>query len=389
MPTPVSPLSPPPARIGGLDLARALAVFGMVGVNLPLALGQHEGMAGALSGTLSGRAAAVFVVLAGVGLSLAGRRAPTHQALRRTLARRSLGLGAFGLLWMPLWPADILHYYAVWLMLGAWALSWSSARLLQAAALAVGGFVLLYGGLDYEARWDRDTLHYEGFWTPVGFVRHLLFDGFHPVLPWVAFLFLGMWLGRHDLRSSSVRRGLLVRFIALGGVVEGVAWVLEMVAVQRGWEAEVAHQVLGVSPMPPLPTYMLGAGSLAAAVVVALIPVAARWLAPSRPLRVVGRHALSHYVGHVLFLVVPLYAVQEELGPLPPEAVVGAVGAYGLLGTAASVMWDRHARQGPLETLLRRWTAGPPDPGPRPVGTVASPAPRARVRGTTQRHGVD
>ncbi|MDP6410616.1 MAG: heparan-alpha-glucosaminide N-acetyltransferase domain-containing protein, partial [Planctomycetota bacterium] len=71
-----APQSPPePAacapRVGGLDLARCLAIFGMVYVNFEvvLAAGEREPRwLGVLAACTEGRAAATFVVLAGIGL---------------------------------------------------------------------------------------------------------------------------------------------------------------------------------------------------------------------------------------------------------------------------------------------------------------------------------
>jgi len=65
-------------RIVGYDLARAIAIFGMVVVNFKIVMGAGQnGPAWLVSsvGLLNGRAAATFVVLAGVGLWLRLRRA--------------------------------------------------------------------------------------------------------------------------------------------------------------------------------------------------------------------------------------------------------------------------------------------------------------------------
>ena len=64
-------------RIIGYDVARALAIFGMVIVNFKIVMGaEQNGPAWLihLAGLLDGRAAATFVVLAGVGLSLLSRK---------------------------------------------------------------------------------------------------------------------------------------------------------------------------------------------------------------------------------------------------------------------------------------------------------------------------
>ena len=60
------------ARITALDVARALAFLGMVQVNFTVAMSfgkDSPGWMHALTEGLTGRAASLFVVLAGVGLS--------------------------------------------------------------------------------------------------------------------------------------------------------------------------------------------------------------------------------------------------------------------------------------------------------------------------------
>jgi hypothetical protein len=73
-------------RIVGYDLARALAIMGMVVVNFKVVMGASE--AGPdwlvwLVNLLEGRAAATFVVLAGVGMSLISPTNPYSATLTR------------------------------------------------------------------------------------------------------------------------------------------------------------------------------------------------------------------------------------------------------------------------------------------------------------------
>ena len=53
--------------------------------------------------------------------------------------------------------------------------------------------------LDYNQGWNWESLTYSDFWTPAGFVRNLFFNGWHPVFPWVGFLFYGIMLSRMSL----------------------------------------------------------------------------------------------------------------------------------------------------------------------------------------------
>ena len=126
-----STIAPPDhqtSRQVGFDVARALAVIGMVIVNFKVVLGADKQGADWLVwlvGLLDGRAAATFVILAGVGISLLSRRARKNNdplALaekRKTLLKRALFLFCFGLIYAPVWPADILHFYGIYLLLGA------------------------------------------------------------------------------------------------------------------------------------------------------------------------------------------------------------------------------------------------------------------------------
>ena len=66
------------ARVIGFDVARALAILGMVVVHFSLVLAADRGgpdWLNVLLGFLDGRAAATFVILAGVGITLMSRRA--------------------------------------------------------------------------------------------------------------------------------------------------------------------------------------------------------------------------------------------------------------------------------------------------------------------------
>ena len=113
-------------RLHGLDLARYLALAGMVLVNFRLAMAVETDGGGWLAGffhLLEGKASATFVTLAGVGLMLATQRLAWWQASVQTW-RRAVFLAVLGLLNLTVFPADILHYYAVYFALAVlWVLA--------------------------------------------------------------------------------------------------------------------------------------------------------------------------------------------------------------------------------------------------------------------------
>lgn len=98
-------------RLTGLDIARFLAFTGMVLVNFRIAaqVSGTNDWAAQITQLLEGRAAALFVVLAGVGITLANAPA-------KLMVKRALFLSAIGLLNQTIFEADILHYYGVYFL---------------------------------------------------------------------------------------------------------------------------------------------------------------------------------------------------------------------------------------------------------------------------------
>jgi uncharacterized protein len=357
------------ARVEGFDLARALAFLGMVFVNFRVSIADER--SGPrwlvwLVTRLDGRASATFVVLAGVGIALVSRRARESgdgaalAAVRGLLLRRAAFLFVVGLLYWPLWPADILHYYGAYIAIGAMLLDAPGHRLWTIALVLTGAFALLLVlGLDYSAGWDWETLTYHGFWTPSGFARNLLYNGFHPILPWLAFLLVGMWLGRRDVHDLAAWRRLALCGIATAALAETTSWLLVRAASSHLDQADAAA-VFGTAPMPPMPFYMLAATATAVAVI-ALSVLAARrhavacWL---KPLVATGQLALTLYVAHVVIGIVPLEALGFLEGRRSVTFSVGWASAFCTGAILFADLWRRRFARGPLEMLMRWFAPG-------------------------------
>jgi uncharacterized protein len=123
-----SPVNEIGKRILGYDVARSLAMLGMIVVHFGLVMAAgsaRPAWSALIMHALDGRAAATFVILAGVGLTLRSRRAvaaddPRALApVRKTLIRRGLFLLAFGFVNLLIWPGDILRVYGVSLIVAA------------------------------------------------------------------------------------------------------------------------------------------------------------------------------------------------------------------------------------------------------------------------------
>src|SRR5215207_11111618 len=92
-----------PGRLHGIDAARGLALLGMMATHLLPTFEANASLTPTWIGlTFSGRAAALFAVLAGVGLALStGKEKPPAGAelwaARRGIAMRALVIAAVGL----------------------------------------------------------------------------------------------------------------------------------------------------------------------------------------------------------------------------------------------------------------------------------------------------
>ncbi|MCP5072346.1 MAG: DUF418 domain-containing protein [Rhodobacteraceae bacterium] len=333
-------------RLEGLDLARFVAFVGMVLVNFRIVMAGDDHSV-VFVNFLEGKAAALFVVLAGVGLGLAAQKGRLSASV--TLKRAAF-LMALGLLNMFVFPADIIHYYAVYFAIGVWFLGGRSSTLLWMVTgvilLAVAGLV----GLNYDTGWNWDTLEYTDFWTPAGFVRNLFYNGWHPVFPWIGFLFFGFWLAKRNLSEAAGR----MLFWGSVGVIATVSLSRLLIPVLATIDPELAA-LAGTSPVPPVPLYMaIGISAATAAIGGCLLVYR---IARFRPvldlLTKAGRISLTLYIAHILIGM----GMMEALGLIENATEAQSVLA-SLMFCAGSVgfalLWLSRFKAGPLETLMRK-----------------------------------
>jgi len=316
-------------------------------------------------GLIEGRAAATFVVLAGVSLSLLSRKGRTLDDSdllakdRRTLLKRALFLFVLGMLYVPIWPADILHFYGVYIAVAAFLLAAPTSRLWAYTGALVLAFAVMLFAFDYEKGWDWSTLSYEGLWTPAGMVRRIFFNGFHPVVPWLAFLLLGMILGRQEMSSPATQRRVFTWGAGVAIVAELASWffVRTFSSAANPADREAIAAIFGTAPMPPMPLYMIAGAGTACAMIAASIAVGQRygnsiWI---RPLTATGQLALTLYVGHVVVGMGTLETLGRLENQTLPFAVLASV-LFCVVGVAFAHFWRRRFQRGPLEAAMRAIT---------------------------------
>lgn len=346
------------SRVVGIDVARAIAVLGMVLVNFKVMSNTRESGDAwlvALAERLDGRASAMFVVLAGLGVGLLTRRARedgSPAALKRArhmLWRRAVTLSLMGLTLCTLWPMDILRSYGIFLALAALVFRAPPRALLGLAAALIIAFPLVTMAVDYNSGWDATTHKYLDQWTPHGMARHLLFNGFHPALPWMAFVLLGMWLSRLTLDTPRTRHLLLLGSAATTILAElASSWLLA--TFTSDWGQSLAM----IYPGPPMPLYMLSASGTAIFTTALCLEWGARRPTSRlvRALATTGTFALTLYIAHIALGMGALLLTSTLDHTTLPHALLAGL-AFWLLSIPLTNAFAARFGVGPLESLLR------------------------------------
>ncbi|MBG6217466.1 putative membrane protein [Arthrobacter sp. CAN_A6] len=214
-------------RLSGIDAARGIALFGMMSTHIfPLYVpGTAEATEVAL--LFSGRASALFAVVAGIGLALlTGGNAPRSGRVlrmdRRGIAVRAVLIAMVGLVLGGVETniAVILFHYGVLFLL---ALPFTGLRLPALAAWALG-WTLLSPVVAFLVRpWVETTVvpadvggnpMFEHLLVPATLLADILVTGYYPALQWLSYVLLGMVIGRLRLPDLKVQGALVAAGLA-------------------------------------------------------------------------------------------------------------------------------------------------------------------------------
>jgi uncharacterized membrane protein len=367
-------------RVVGVDVARGLALIGMFATHVFETLDDNDNPTTAHV-VAGGRAATTFVLVAGVSLAfLSGGRRGVHGrdrvAVSAGLAVRAVLVGAIGLALGYLAPANgiegILPFYAVLFLLAIPLLGCAPMVLvgIAAAAIALGPVLLVVtadAGLPYAGS-EADPTFTTLFQDPVGLLAQLFLTGEYPVVVYLAYLCVGLAIGRLDLRSPRLAWLLLGAGAALALAARVVSAVLlypmgglARLIEQDGlsgdpadvsvllWEPEVSSSWWYLAlpaphshtPIDLLHTLGSAAAVLGAALLLTRIPAVGRALSP---LAAAGAMSLTLYSAHLVLLATGV------LGDLPGllflSMVVGAL--------VLAYVWRHLFGQGPLEALVAK-----------------------------------
>lgn len=388
--------SPTRARIVGIDLARFVAIAGMMAAHLISPLGSNpaapaidQALGKVVAATVGSTAATTFAVLGGVSLVLLsrGRRESSPGGMLTSIMIRGALIALIGALLVPLdGPISVvLTFYGVALILAAPALllpSWSVAAL--AAVLWLGG-----GAVNAQLRASLaaapPATEASAAATVGRIARDLLITGHYPAVTWVAYMLVGILIARMLLaaRSDGTLRSLCTRVGVVGLVVYlAITAGGRLVRMKPEWFGlpDVGERMLSSGYGAPLgtelwmllvptphsgnPADMLRTVAGACFIIGLLVGIfdarARSWGLAVQTVRAAGAAPLTIYTAHVV-VTAGLHheAMRSAVGMTPQWYAQGTViflvqllGAL-MVGLALALL----QRRGPLESLLG-WVSG-------------------------------
>ena len=365
-----------PGRLIGVDATRGVALLGMMAVHALWAYDEN----GKITWTYAvsaGRSAATFALLAGVGIAFVTRRRRVERGERRaaaaSLAARAGVIGVVGLL---LGGTDaglatvILAYYAVLFVLAIPAVFLSTRVLLVVGAtiaVVVPVFShLIRPGLPDPAGGNVSLAQL--FQDPLGLLAQLTLTGLYPALPWMAYVCIGIAIGRMQLSA----RAFALRLFAVGSVLAVGARVLSSIlleslggrdqlyasAMENGLSRTDVDDILTwggdgatstdtwwwlatAAPHTTTPLDLVHTIGVATALLGGLLLLAQQHGNVLTPIAAAGSMTLTLYTAHVLFLNSPWDVYEATTGYLV-QVIVALVFA---------VAWRAAVGRGPLEAL--------------------------------------
>jgi uncharacterized membrane protein len=362
-------------RIIAIDAARGFAFIGMVAVHTLPALTPDRQNASVAWTLFAGHASALFALVAGISLSFSTGGPKGLKPERRASARAALAVRALLILLIgltlnlaPLQQVSILAFYGVMFFLAVPFLSARIPVLVGAAVVALVGVPFLMQAVaPYAPTVSENPQFADLVNDPGGFLVHILLTGTYPAGSWIGFVFVGLAIGRSNLRAKGAGLWLFVggAVLAAAAYYTSEAWLLRLggyeaiAAATPGMSEDAIDTIIVFGPDARRPastfawlilagphtdtpfalTFSLGVASA----FLGFFLIIGRWSSLIlRPLAYMGSMTLTLYASHLLLMtVIPWYEV--------PWLCFWLQIAAALLVAAA---WMRAVGRGPLEALV-------------------------------------
>jgi uncharacterized membrane protein YeiB len=353
-------------RIIGFDLARAYAIFGMFIVNFNFSFGSIMNPTdnfGRFLNIFTGNSTAIFIICAGMGVSLMTNRADytvqEKAELKSKILKRSWFLFALGLLLFNWWSGDILHFYGGYMHFAAYLLFVPKRFFLFGSIGTIIVFHLLLFIIPITTSWDFITYKYLDFWTPLGFLRNTFYNGWNSIFPWLSYFLIGMWLGRLNWQDKHIKRNIFIFGLAVFLLIQA----LRLMVRQQLFNAFWSDYIMAEYFPPYFPFILVTMGF--AFMVISICMFVGETFAKSKlvlALQKTGQMTLSHYVTHLTLGMIIMAKLtdkhytgflEDEQPTLPIYIFVYSCVFY-IMSILFSILWSKKFKNGPLETLMRK-----------------------------------
>ena len=359
-------------RITGFDLARAYAIFGMYIVNFSFCFGNlgDNSFLGKFSNLFVGNSTSIFIMCAGMGVSLMTKKSDytslEKKKLRSIILKRSWFLFVLGLLLYNWWPGDILHFYGGYMHIAAFLLFIPQKYYPWIAGIAILLYHLLQFIIPVTTGWNLQTTQYADFWTPVGFFRNTLYNGWNSILPWFAYFAVGMYLGRLNWQDIRFRRNIFLIGLFLLILFKGLRIFVraDINNPEHNW-FYVKYWFLIMEDYFPanIPFMMITMGF--ALMVISICMYIGFKASNNKIIQLLaktGQMTLTHYVLHITLGVIILAKLTHKTytgfpisdNPTKPVFLLSYSILFFMLSAFFSYIWSKKFDKGPLEILMRK-----------------------------------
>lgn len=394
-------------RVLGLDLARALAIFGMFYAHVGPMQEFRNPVVNTIMQIPHGRSSALFAVLAGLSLVLlaGGRRQlpalERRQRIVKIVIRAVLliTLGTVLTLWLHT-DIVILAFYGLFFLLALPFVRCGVKRLavLSASFAVVGSVVYYWIAMAQPAFVTALNTHDPITRMGADGLGRLLFTGLYPALPWLAYIFAGMAIAKLDLSAKRVRVGMASVGAGLALAGYGLSWVLLKVLFAGGgmgggfgssgssmassstgsgssgmsgssgtwsdslseydpWSSDMLQFLLSASPHSGTAFELLGNIGIAMLVIVGSVALLDRSALARKlltPITAAGAMSLTLYVAHLW----ALNHVPSNSDGGPVTEALAVWGWFCVVGIGFAFVWSRWFKRGPLEYAMQ-WATSP------------------------------
>lgn len=326
----------PTGRVMALDAARGIAILMMAYVHMVPSDG--GAFAAKVTLALEGKAAVLFFILAGMTWARMSTGKPAA-IYRRAALYCVIGI----LMHTTIWNTEVLLPLGLCLVL--FQVVHDKQRIGDVIAV-LGLAATLFVPLMFNSDTAIDIFEQPSeLLKPGGLLRaatFILFTNTYPVVPWWSLVWFGSRLSRVET--------IFARPISLVAIVGGIVALRvsdERLELLDGTVPAALRPIFTVTWTPTTLPFLLQCGGWAL-IVIGVVCWRERLFAFLIPL---GRMSLTHYIGHILIVCVPLYAHYTEWD-WPVGVGLSALAIWLVGALLLSHFWMKRFSRGPLESTV-------------------------------------